>query len=147
MLCICYFLTFFVTKNRIGSRYDTVLEIRKWAKVFLICILISCFSTKIANIKYENETKQMQECKMYVGVILSNPTCKEYATQYVLRVKKIGNKKANITVYVLVKGENHFKYGDEIYLEGEYLKPEGARNEKGFHYEQYLKSNRNCSER
>ncbi len=32
------------------------------------------------------------------------------------------------------------KYGDSLYIEGEFKQPEEARNYKGYNYKQYLKT-------
>lgn len=83
----------------------------------------------------------MKKEEVYVGIISSNATQKEYSTQYKLKVTKIGSKSANITVYLRIKGKCQLQYGDEISFEGEYNEPDGARNEKGFDYKKYLRSN------
>lgn len=82
----------------------------------------------------------MKQGKDFIGVIVSNPIKKEYTTQYQLQVKKIDKKPCNIRVYIRIKGENDLQYGDEISFLGEYLKPDTARNDKGFDNKQYLKS-------
>lgn len=144
VLCLFYGLVGGILKCKNGKRYDTVLEIKKWMILFMLCILCSCIWTHIQNQEYEKKNRQMKQSKQYVGVIVSNPLPKEYSTQYLLKVKKAENDSTNITVYLCIKGQNHFEYGDEICFIGEYQEPDVARNDKGFDYKQYLKSNRNC---
>ena len=49
----------------------------------------------------------------------------------------------NITVYLQITGKQNLEYGDKISIKGEYIEPDTARNDKGFNYKNYLKSNRN----
>lgn len=83
----------------------------------------------------------MQKGDTYTGIIISNAITKEYDTQYKLKVTKIGDKSTDITVYIRVKGKNNLQYGDEILFQGKFVTPDSARNDKGFDYKQYLKSN------
>lgn len=131
-------------KHKNAKRYDDVLKIRKSIIIFILCVLLSSIYTSIQNQEYEKKNNQMQRSENYVGIIESNPVAKEYSTQYLLRVKKVEKESSNILVYIRVKGKNNLEYGDEISFIGEYDQPDGARNDKGFDYKQYLKSNRNC---
>lgn len=121
-----------------------MLKIRTSILLFILCILLSYLVTNVQNEKFERQNRQMKEAQTYVGRIVSNPIQKEYSTQYLLQVIKKDNENTNISVYIQVKGKVDLEYGDEIFFEGEYKEPDGARNEKGFNYKQYLKSNRNC---
>lgn len=85
----------------------------------------------------------MQKDTKYIGIIISNPTNKDYYTRYKLKIEKVGSKNTNITVYLHYQGKQNLEYGDKISFTGEYTKPNTARNDKGFNYKNYLKSNRN----
>lgn len=190
VLGIFYICVYFITKKQ--RRYNSILEIRKWAIIFTICILISYTFTNIKDREYKNSIDIMRNSSeydantkkkltknenntnivsksakyeknanvrkeltqyekysaieyldKYIGIIISNPTPKEYYTKYLLKLTKVNNKDVNITVYLKLKGEHKVGYGDEISFIGEYEEPDAARNDKGFDYKQYLKSNRN----
>ena len=83
----------------------------------------------------------MKKYTKYVGIIISNPTQKEYYTQYELKIEKIGQENTNIKLYLHYQGKQNLEYGDKISLKGEYIEPDTARNDKGFNYKNYLKSN------
>lgn len=131
----------FIIKHKNLKRYDTVLDLKKAIILFSVCILLSCIFTNIKNNQYENKNKQMEEEETYTGIISSNPTIKEYHTQYKVTITKVGNKSSNIIVYLRIKGRSQFEYGDEIAFQGEYSEPDEARNDKGFNYKKYLRSN------
>ncbi len=106
--------------------------------IFIICIVLASLYTTIKNKEYENKNNQMKEKTEYIGIIISNPIPKEYYTQYTLKIKK-----TNIKVYLQITGKQNLEYGDKISIKGEYIEPDTARNDKGFNYKNYLKSNRN----
>lgn len=137
-----YIFIYFLTKKE--SKYDAVLKIRKWAIVFILCIMISCIFTNMENTKYENKDTIISNSNEFTGIIISNPTEKEYSTQYLLKLTKVKDKSVDITVYLRVKSKYNLEYGDEIVIKGEYIEPDSARNDKGFNYRNYLKSNRDC---
>lgn len=83
----------------------------------------------------------MQKDAKYIGIIISNPIRKEHYTQYKLKIEK---ENANIIVYLRIQGKQNLEFGDKISFIGEYTNPDTARNDKGFNYKNYLKSNRNC---
>ncbi len=80
----------------------------------MACIVISAILTNLKNHEYEKKMSQMEKGKEFVGMIVSNPSKKEYTTQYQLQVKEIDNKPCNIMVYVRIKQEANLQYGDEI---------------------------------
>ena len=53
--------------------------------------------------------------------------------------KNIGNKTFFLSLKKQ-KNQTFIKYGDKVYFEGEYIKPEKQKNYKGFNYCQYLKT-------
>ena len=152
MLGIFFNCVYFITKKQ--RRYNSILKIRKWGICFAICILISYTFTNVKDREYEDNINVMKNAVLYendvnkdsaeyVGIIISNPTPKEYYTKYLLKLTKVNNKDVNITVYLKLKGVHKVGYGDEISFVGEYEEPDSARNDKGFDYKRYLKSNRN----
>lgn len=104
-------------------------------------MIVASLYTTIKNRQYENQNDQMKKDTKYIGIIISNPTKKDYYTQYTLKIKKVGSKNTNTTVYLHYQGKQNLEYGDKIHLKGEYIEPDTARNDKGFNYKNYLKSN------
>lgn len=111
--------------------------------IFIICIVLASLYTTIKNKEYENKNNQMKEKTEYIGIIINNPVPKEYYTQYTLKIKKAEQENTNITVYLQIKEKQELEYGDKISIKGEYIEADTARNDKGFNYKNYLKSNRN----
>ena len=83
----------------------------------------------------------MKKYTKYVGIIISNPIQKNYYTQYKLKIEKVGQENTNMIVYLHIQGKQNLEYGDKISLKEEYIEPDIARNDKGFNYKNYLKSN------
>ena len=80
-----------------------------------------------------------------IGTVISEKEEKEYNNIYKIKVEQInGNKVSNKNFLLSIKKESNkkeiIKYGDKIYFEGEYVKPEEQRNYKGFDYSMYLKT-------
>lgn len=103
-------------------------------------ILASLYTT-IKDKQYENQNDQMKKETKYVGIIISNSIQKEYYTKYKLKIEKVGKENTNTAVYLHYQGKQNLEYGDKISIEGEYIEPDTARNNKGFNYKNYLKSN------
>lgn len=104
-------------------------------------MIVASLYTTIKNKQYENQNNQMKKDTEYIGIIISNPTKKDYYTQYTLKIKKVGSKNTNTIVYLHYQGKQNLEYGDKIHVKGEYIEPDTARNDKGFNYKNYLKSN------
>ncbi len=139
--CAIFIISYILAKYKNAKRYDNTLQIQKWSIIFIICILIGSIYTTIKSKEYENHNRQMQKGTAYIGTIISNSIQKEYYTQYELRIEKIGQENTNIKLYLHYQGKQNLEYGDKIALKGEYIEPDIARNDKGFNYKNYLKSN------
>lgn len=145
VLVLFHLIMYYLKKNQKIQKYNKIWKIENVAILFSISILISTTFTLIQDKDFENKNEELKKSNQYSGVIISNPIQKEYGMQYSLKINKIGNKTVDIkTVYLMVSGKNILEYGDEISLKGEYKEPDRARNDKGFDYKQYLKSNRSC---
>lgn len=144
VLFFLYSYAYFILKNKVIEKYNMVLKIKKTILWFLISILISCIFTNIKDQEYEDKIEQIKKEGTYTGIIISNAIKKEYSTQYKLKITKIRNKSVDIIVYIRIKGRNNLQYGDEISFKGQYSNIDIARNDKGFDYKKYLKSNRDC---
>lgn len=110
--------------------------------IFLIVIssIISNTILKFQEIRYEN---LYSEGTINVeGIIISNKQEKDHKTRYKLKVLSVNNIKSfrNTRIYIDVKNENEFQYGDKLKLKGEFIKGSKQRNYGGFDYQLYLKS-------
>ena len=82
------------------------------------------------------------------AIVTSEPKDKDYKYTYTIKVKEIeGQNGCENTQLILNVNKNKLngdvlKFGDEILLTGEFERPNGARNYKGFDYKNYLKSKR-----
>ena len=76
------------------------------------------------------------------GIIVSNQEEREYKNRYKLKVLTVNDSdtyKAT-QIYIEVKKDIKFQYGDKVLLQGEFLKGSEQRNTGGFDYQLYLKS-------
>lgn len=90
--------------------------------------------------KYENLYKE--ESINVEGIIISNKEEKDYKNRYKLKVIKTNqSEKFQFTqIYIDVKKDIDFAYGDKVILEGDFSKGSEQRNYGGFNYQLYLKS-------
>lgn len=109
---------------------------------FCIFFLIGNVYIKCLEKDYSNFYKSLNKVKS-IGTIISKKEEKDYSYTYKICLEKINDKKVkNKKFYISIKkkSKNNIEYGDKIYFEGEYIKPEVQRNYKGFDYSMYLKS-------
>jgi DNA internalization-related competence protein ComEC/Rec2 len=103
--------------------------------VILICLIISIGYVSILENKY-SKISDMPIKEMVT--IISDIQEKEY--KKVCTAKIVRNNKK---ILINIKMSQHIpsiKYGDSLYIEGEFKQPEEARNYKGYNYKQYLKT-------
>lgn len=110
----------------------TLYKRRKVISVLLISMIIFSSYTIILNNKYEKFYKEMGTMIDIEAVVISEPEAGDYYNQYQIKSE---NKK-----FILYTANKNLKYGMRIKVEGDFLKPEGKRNYKGFDYKQYLKT-------
>ena len=121
----------------------------RYTKIFFtkssICLIL--FSSIISNtifIFQENRYEQLYEEKAIKveGIIISNKQEREYKNRYKVKVLAVDNstKYYSTQIYIDVKKEVEFQYGDKVILQGEFQKGSKARNTGGFDYQLYLKS-------
>ena len=105
--------------------------------LFSIMILIGYYSILISNKQYER-FYQEKEISI-IAQIISDVEQKEYSDNYKIKVIQKGKYK-NIQLYLQVKKGRQYQYGDIIQVEGTYIEPTTQRNDGGFNYKQYLKT-------
>lgn len=103
--------------------------------VILICLIISIGYVSILENKY-SKISDMPIKKMVT--IISDIQEKEY--KKVCTAKIVRNNKKILINIKMSQDIPSIKYGDSLYIEGEFKQPEEARNYKGYNYKQYLKT-------
>lgn len=103
--------------------------------VILICLIISIGYVSILENKY-SKISDMPIKEMVT--ITSDIQEKEYEKVCTAKIVK-SNKKILINIK-MSQNIPSIKYGDSLYIEGEFKQPEEARNYKGYNYKQYLKT-------
>lgn len=103
--------------------------------VILICLIISIGYVSILENKY-SKISDMTIKEMVT--IISDIQEKEY--KKVCTAKIVRNNKKILINIKMSQDIPSIKYGDSLYIEGEFKQPEEARNYKGYNYKQYLKT-------
>lgn len=103
--------------------------------VILICLIISIGYVSILENKY-SKISDMSIKEMVT--IISDIQEKEY--KKVCTAKIVRNNKKILINIKMSQDIPSIKYGDSLYIEGEFKQPEEARNYKGYNYKQYLKT-------
>lgn len=125
------------------KRYFKYLKIifnQKTIYIILISSIISNTVVIFQNQKYEKMYKELskhQELNL-IGVVISNKEEGKYYNQYTIETK-YNNQKIKLYIKIKNKEDKNLKYGDQINLEGTYIKPQEQRNYKGFDYCKYLR--------
>lgn len=137
----CIFLYLIIIKINKIKGYIRIFEIRKMLIIITVSALISNTVVLILDDSYENKYKNMKEAN-FVATIIGAPKEKQYYTQYKIRVDSINNNDnyKNTYLYLKVKKNNNFKFGDKVKFVGNFIEPDEQRNFGGFNYKQYLKS-------
>ena len=103
--------------------------------VILICLIISIGYVSILENKY-SKISDMPIKEMVT--IISDIQEKEYKKDCTAKIVR-NNKKILINIK-MSQDIPSIKYGDSLYIEGEFKQPEEARNYKGYNYKQYLRT-------
>lgn len=103
--------------------------------VILICLIISIGYVSILENKY-SKISDMPIKEMVT--IISDIQEKDY--KKVCTAKIVRNNKKILINIKMSQDIPSMKYGDSLYIEGEFKQPEEARNYKGYNYKQYLKT-------
>ena len=128
------------------------LKIARICKIFLTKSIIITFilSTSLSNIytkycnnMYEEIYKKSLKCK-FTAIVISSKKEGNYSNTYLIKIKNNENNAIyNNKIFLLKISKSRdigLSYGDKIDFLGEYIRPEVARNYKGFDYSKYLKS-------
>lgn len=130
------------------SRYSRYVKLflKSNVTIILISSIISNTIIIYLNQKYQKFYLNTPESIKIIGTVVSNKEEKEYNYIYKIRLDKIiqkskEEKPINTFLYLNIKIKENYnlEYGDKIFVEGKYEKPNVQRNYKGFDYCRYLK--------
>ena len=125
------------------KRYIRYIKLFLTKQVIFLIVISSIISNTIL-IFQEKRYKNLypEENIMVEGIIVSNQEEREYKNRYKVKVLKVNtsDKYKCTQIYIEVKKEIDFQYGDKVILQGEFRKGSEERNTGGFNYQLYLKS-------
>ena len=124
-------------------RYLRYIKLILTKQVIFLIIISSIISNTILIFqekRYEN--LYTEENITVEGIIISNQEEREYKNRYTVKVLTVNgsDKYQSTQIYIEVKKEIKFQYGDKVRLQGEFRKGSEQRNTGGFDYQLYLKS-------
>ena len=125
----------FCKDNSTTYSISSLITKNKKIIVILICLIISIGYVSILENKY-SKISDMPIKEMVT--IISDIQEKEY--KKVCTAKIVRNNKKILINIKMSQDIPSMKYGDSLYIEGEFKQPEEARNYKGYNYKQYLKT-------
>ena len=136
-------------KNFSFHRYFRYIQVFLEPKIIIVICLISFISCNIVIQENENriniqEKLEEKELIEVIGKVTSEKMDKDYKVRYEFNVKSVNYITGeNLKFYIEVntkKLKDDVKYGDIIYIKGEYKRPDIQRNYCGFDYNEYLKT-------
>ena len=110
--------------------------------IFLIAISSMVSNTILLFQEKRYENLYPEENIVVEGIILSHQEEREYKNRYKVKVLTVNSsdKYQSTQIYIEVKKDIKFQYGDKVQLQGEFRKGNEQRNTGGFYYQLYLKS-------
>ena len=124
-------------------RYVRYIKLILTKQVIFLIIISSIISNTILLFQ-ENQYENLypEENILVEGMIISNEEEREYKNRYKLKVLTMNSseKYHSTQIYIEVKKDVQFEYGDKVRLQGEFRKGSEQRNTGGFNYQLYLKS-------
>ena len=110
--------------------------------IFLIAISSIISNTIVLFQEKQYENLYPEENITVEGIIISNQEEREYKNRYKLKVLEVNRSDTykSTEIYIEVKKDILFEYGDKVRLQGEFRKGSEQRNTGGFDYQLYLKS-------
>lgn len=124
-------------------RYVRYIKLILTKQVIFLIIISSIISNTILLFQ-ENQYENLypEENISVEGIIISNQEEREYKNRYKLKVLTVNSseKYHSTQIYIEVKKDVEFEYGDKVILQGEFRKGSEQRNTGGFDYQLYLKS-------
>ena len=146
---ISFFQNCFEDKKNISfqlfsiHRYIRYIKLIFTKQVIFLIIISSTISNTIFLFQENQYENLYPEGNITVeGMIVSNQEEREYKNRYKVKVLTVNSsdRYQSTQIYIEVKKEVKFEYGDKVFLQGEFRKGNEQRNTGGFDYQLYLKS-------
>ena len=135
-ICISSAISFYIVENKNKERNQIQEIYMKSEKISGTAKIVSGKIDKNYKIKYEIEFKNKSvKNKFYIDIKKNNTK----SNQNNKKINEIENNNQKSTQSSSEIDIENLKYGDTIYIEGDFTKPEIQRNFKGFDYNEYLK--------
>ncbi len=122
------------------NRYIKVIFDKKCLTLFIIPLIVFSIYVLILNNAYEKFYKQVETEIEMEAVIVSNKTEKEYYNSYIAKGTKGIFKNKRFIIYI--KKNINLDYSNKVIIQGTFIRPNEARNYKGFNYKKYLQTNK-----
>lgn len=129
--------------RKINNKYFRFL--RRFLKRYteLLILISMTFGFLYTNI-LEQEYDTIYEAKGEIEehcIVIAEKEPKEYKDLYKVKIVNSKNSARNGTkLYIRVNKKANIEVGDMLLINGTYLEPDVARNERGFNYKEYLKT-------
>ena len=119
------------------------LKLRKNKFLVIIIIILIMSSIYNSSFKCNLQKKYSNLSEVSINGIVSEKVEDEYYEKIVIQITTLNNdtkyKNEKILIYTN-KNNIEFNIGDKILAKGNFSKPEGSRNYRGYNYEEYLKT-------
>lgn len=128
--------------RKINNKYFRFLRrfLKRYTELLiLISMTFGFLYTNILEQKYDNiyeEEEIAEHC-----IVIADKEPKEYKDLYKVKIINSKNSARNGTkLYIRVNKQANIEVGNMLVIDGTYVEPDVARNERGFNYKEYLKT-------
>lgn len=129
--------------RKINNKYFRFLRrfLKRYTELLiLISMTFGFLYTNILNQKYDTIYEAEEEIAEHC-IVIAEKEPKEYKDLYKVKVINSKNSARNGTkLYIRVNKQANIEVGDMLVINGTYVEPDVARNERGFNYKEYLKT-------
>lgn len=129
--------------RKINNKYFRFLRrfLKRYTELLiLISMTFGFLYTNILEQKYDNIYEAEEEIEEHC-IVIAEKEPKEYKDLYKVKVINSKNSARNGTkLYIRVNKQANIEVGDMLVIDGTYVEPDVARNERGFNYKEYLKT-------
>ena len=107
--------------------------------IYIIVCIIGVINITYLEHQFENRYKNVEKLSI-IATVVDDGGDKEYKTVYKIKVESKEYTNTYLLLNIKKKDNMTLKYGDKIYINGEFESPNIARNYGGFSYRDYLKT-------
>ena len=129
--------------RKINNKYFRFLRrfLKRYTELLiLISMTFGFLYTNILEQKYDTIYEAKGEIEEHC-IVIAEKEPKEYKDLYKVKIVNSKNSARNgAKLYIRVNKKANIEVGDMLLINGTYLEPDVARNERGFNYKEYLKT-------